>query len=53
MLYTDEKIKELIKKNHQNLSHEEVNDIFDRLDKITDILFDDWLNLKKQNHEER
>ena len=47
MYYTDEKIKEMIKKDHPKMSEEEVEDTFQRLDAITDILFDDWLKLKK------
>lgn len=46
MYFTNEKIKKMIKKDHPHLSDEEVEDTFQRLDTITDILFDDWLKLK-------
>jgi hypothetical protein len=43
----EEHLKNLIKKDHPMMSEDEIEELFDRIDKIADILFDDWVKLRK------
>lgn len=41
------KVKRMIRRDHPELSEKQIDDIYDRLDQLADILFDDWLAAKQ------